>query len=113
MYNSVLTANTDDNVPKVIDNPSVVNNNNKKIINCLLDEISFLRKEVASKDEIIKLIINERLSSENNKKINHANATEKKGVQNSKDNQLRKKCSISDTNLKDEAITNKTREALP
>ena len=41
------------------DNPSVVNNNNEKIINCLLDEISFLRKEVASKDEIIKLIINE------------------------------------------------------
>ena len=110
--NSVLTANTDDNVPKVIDNPSVVNNNNEKIINCLLDEISFLRKEVASKDEIIKLIINERQSSENNKKVNHANATEKKGVQNSKDNQLRKKCSISDTNLKDESITNKNKRSI-
>ena len=80
----------------------------KKYINCLLDEISFLRKEVASKDEIIKLIINERQSSDNNKKVNHVNATEKKGVQNSKD----KKCSISDTNLKDESITNKNKRSI-
>ena len=106
------------NVPQSIDSnkddsvniPQRIDYTNDAFVKSLHDEISFLRKEVESKDTIIKILLNER-STTVNATVNTDNTTDlrlNKNKNNAKSNVLDD--NVDENNISDEAKENKFTE---